>query len=363
MVKPVNKHKKPGAYLMTMKEFRVVQVGGGTGLFNALPALKQLQPWLREKNLLLRIAAVVSVADDGGSTGRLRDEFGQLPPGDLRRALIALSHDTGAARKLFEYRFEKGSGLSGHSMGNLLLTALTDIYGDEYLAIRQAGRLLRVQGRVIPVTTEDTRLIATLEDGTVVHGETNIDIPKHNKNLRISSLALNPEPNIFSEAKAALESADLVIIGPGDLYTSILPNLLVRGFSDSLTMAKRNGGAILYLPNTMTKAGETNKFSAQDFLRVIEEHLGKDLVTHVLMNTEQPAPELLKKYVAEGAEFVAPNIELTSEPAVEPKSVVSAANNLVVLGAPLISKQHFARHDPNRLAKAYKELIEKLISP
>lgn len=333
-----------------MKEFRVVQVGGGTGLFNALPALKQLQPLLKEKNLLLRVAAVVSVADDGGSTGRLRDEFGQLPPGDLRRALIALSHDTGAARKLFEYRFDKGSGLSGHSMGNLLLTALTDIYGDEYVAIRHAGRLLRVQGRVIPVTTEDTRLIATLEDGTIVHGETNIDIPKHNNSLRIKKLELKPKPSLFSEACAAIESANLIIIGPGDLYTSILPNLLVEGFSESVAAAKKKGGAVLYLPNTMTKAGETNNFSAKDFLAVIEEHLGQDSITHVLMNTEKPALDLLKSYAEEGADFVAPDI------------ADDAREDLVVVGAPLISKQHFARHDPNRLAKAYKEIIEKLIS-
>ncbi|MBR9702620.1 uridine diphosphate-N-acetylglucosamine-binding protein YvcK [Candidatus Woesearchaeota archaeon] len=329
-----------------MKEFRVVQVGGGTGLFNTLPALKQLQPWLREKDLRLRISAIVSVADDGGSTGRLRDEFGQLPPGDLRRALIALSQDTGAARKLFEYRFDKGSGLSGHSMGNLLLTALTDIYNDEYIAIRHAGRLLRVQGRVIPVTTEDTRLVATLEDGTVVRGETNIDIPKHDKTLLIKKLELDPEPTLFSEAETAIKSADMIVIGPGDLFTSLLPNILVKKFSQTVKVAREEGAAIVYISNTMTKAGETNNYSANKFLESIEEHIGKGVISHVLMNTEKPAPELLAKYEEEGADFVTPDIK---------------REDLEVIGIPLISTKHFARHDANRLHKAYEELVEKLI--
>lgn len=317
----------------------IVTVGGGTGGYVLLTALKHLQIKLKKEGVLLKITAVVSVADDGGSTGRLRDEFGVLPPGDLRRALVALSHDTGALRKLFEYRFSQGEGLKGHSLGNLMLTALHDMYGD-YGAIRHAGKILRVHGRIVPVTLAKTRLIAQLEDGQIIQGEHNIDLPQHDPNLRIEKIWLEPIASLSTQAKAAFRSADIIILGPGDLYTSIIPNVLTKGFVEEITRAKEEGASIGYVVNTMTKHGETTGFKAQDFVRVIEDHLGSNTLTHIICNTEKPPAQLAHEYEQEHAEFVEPNIS-------SPR----------IIKASLMSKTMYARHDPY----AFADIIEYII--
>jgi len=327
-----------------MHHFDIVSVGGGTGLFTTLRSLRKLQE-TGEPCLLgldLRLSAIVSVADDGGSTGRLRDEFGYLPPGDLRRALVALSHDTGSLRQLFNYRFQKGAGLAGHNVGNLLLTALTDIYGGEYEAIKHAGRILRVKGRVIPVTTDNARLVARLEDGKIIRGETNIDIPKHDGKLKIIEEWLDPKPKLFASAREALLAADMITIGPGDLYTSLLPNLLVEGFVETVIEARRRGAAVVLITNTMTKFGETNGYTARDFVDVIEAHVGKGILTHLICNTTRPTEEAMRGYRDEHAEFVEPDVN---------------DDDKIVIERALLSGGELARHDTTLLAGAYSEVI------
>jgi len=304
------------------KRPKIVVLGGGTGSYNVLRGLKAYP---------VDLTAVVSTMDSGGSTGRLRDEFGFLPPGDLRRCLVALSRDDGLLRTLFEYRFNKGQGLNGHSFGNLFLTVLRDLTGSDASAIREAAKLLHVRGQVLPVTITNCQLGAILENEQVVVGETNISVPKHDHHLRIKKLFIVPHASIFKEAEKAILEADKVVIGPGDLYTSLLPNIIVRGVKPALARSKAKK---IYVCNIMTKKGETTGFSAGDFLRELERYLGRGIIEAVVCNDRRPPAPLLRRYAAEGAEFV--------EPPRGDKRVRTAD----VLGG-----KDLARHDPEKLAK------------
>mgnify|MGYP001559404546 FL=1 len=240
---------------------KIVVIGGGTGVFTVLSGLKKY---------FSDLTAVVTMADDGGSAGILREEFGILPPGDIRRALIALSDsDNEILSKLFAYRFSEGRGLTGHSFGNLMLTALERITGDFNTAIAEASRILSVSGRVFPVTLTRTSLHAELEDGRVIMGETNIDVPSHDGNLKIRKVWLAPSADMNPAVGAAIREADAVIIGPGELYTSLVPNVLVRGLPEAL---KKSKAKKIYVTNLMTKFGETNHFKASDFLAAMENY-------------------------------------------------------------------------------------------
>src|SRR3990167_1058978 len=209
---------------------KVVVIGGGTGVFTVLSGLKEYE---------YELSAIVTMADDGGSTGILREEFGILPPGDIRRALVALStSDNKILSDLFNYRFKEGAGLRGHNFGNLLLTALERITGSFSSAIAEAGKILSVEGTVIPVTLEKSRLMAELENGKIIKGEMNIDIPSHDGHLKIKRVWLEPNANLNAEAKRALLEADAIVLGPGDLYTSLMPNLLIKGFREALRASK-----------------------------------------------------------------------------------------------------------------------------
>ena len=240
------------------KDKKIVVIGGGTGVFTMLTGLRRY---------FNNLTAVVTMADDGGSTGILREEFGILPPGDVRRSLVALARtDNEVLAHLFNYRFQEGSGLSGHSFGNLMLTALERITGSFDGAIKEASRILAVQGQVLPVTLKKGNLYAELEDGAIIKGETNIDIPKHDGNLKIKKVWLKPKVSANAEALEAIMKADAVIIGPGDLYTSIVPNLLVDGVVKALNKTKAKK---IYFVNLMTKFGETNGFKASDFVKTL----------------------------------------------------------------------------------------------
>jgi uncharacterized cofD-like protein len=269
--------------------------------------------------------------DSGGSTGRLRDEFGFLPPGDVRRCLAALSRDTGLLRALFEYRFTRGQGLDGHSFGNLFLTVLRDITGSDADAIREAGKILSVQGSVLPVTISNCQLGAILENGQVVVGEKNISVPKHNPKLRIKKLFPVPPVRIYKEAEQSILAADKIIIGPGDLYTSLLSNVIVGGVKSAIHKSKARK---IYVCNIMTKKGETSGYAAADHVRELEKYLGKGAITRIVCNDKVPAAALLRKYAAEGAEFVAP----------DPK-------DRRVVKADLLGGRDLARHDPDKLAR------------
>lgn len=308
----------------------VVVIGGGTGAFTVLSGLRKYP---------VRLSAVVSMADDGGSTGMLREEFGILPPGDVRRVLIAMSHsDDRMLADLFNYRFEEG-GLKGHSFGNIMLTALERITGNFEGAIEEASRMLGVEGQVFPVTLKNVRLCAKFENGKIVRGETNIDIPQDGGGEKISRVWLDPEARINTNACAALLSADMIVLGPGDLYTSVIPNLLVRGVREAI---KKSRAKKVYVANIMTKRGETDGFRAADFVATLERYLGKGMLHYVLVNTKRPSGERLRLYEQESAEFVDPN-NLPSRPT-------------PILGD-FLRRKGFVRHDPERLAQTIVSLL------
>lgn len=264
----------------------VVCIGGGTGTFVVLKGLKK-HP--------LKLSAIVSMSDSGGSNKRIRDEFGLLPTSDIRQCLVALSdenHGAGLLRKLFMYRFEKGDGISGMTFGNLFMAALTDILGSQQLAIRETGKVLRIHGTVIPVTLTKTNLVAMYEDGTMSKEEHVIDEPHHDGTLKITSLALDPHATPNEEAMTAIRKADCIILGPGDLFTSILPNILVDGIKDAIT---HSHAKIIYVMNLMTKYGQTLQFTAKDHLRQLERYLGP-CITHVLINTTPLPKQALNVY-------------------------------------------------------------------
>src|SRR3989344_297873 len=251
---------------MLKKRPHFVVMGGGTGTFTVLSALKAYD---------VQLSAIVSMADDGGSTGILRDQYGVLPPGDVRRALVALSEASVELRELFNYRFSSGD-FAGHSFGNLFLSTLEKIQGNFGSAVEEASRILNVKGNVIPVTLGNVRLYARLQDGTTLSGETNIDIPKRGRSRApIDTVWLRPKAKINPHAEKAIMDADVVVIGPGDIYTSIIPNLLVSGVPKALQQSKARK---VYVCNLMTKFGETQNFTAMNFLDAIERYLGKDIL-------------------------------------------------------------------------------------
>ncbi len=314
---------------------KIVVIGGGTGVFNILSALR---------NDFDDLTAIVTMADDGGSTGILREEFGMLPPGDIRRALVALSgSDNKMLAELFAYRFSEGAGLTGHNFGNLLITALHRLTGDFEKAIQEAGKILKIKGRVIPVTLQSAKLMAELEDGQLVQGETNIDIPNHDGHLRIKRVWLKPSSEINPSARQAILDADLIIIGPGDLYTSLIPNLLVGGVGDAL---KKTKGKVAYFVNVMTKFGETHGFSASDFVRNLHTHLDGDILDFIVLNNNKPSPKRLREYVRERAEFVEPDVEN-----------MKIGKKTMPLAVDLIRSRGYVRHDPEKVLRIVKMII------
>ena len=267
----------------------IVVIGGGSGIFNVLKGLKDYP---------VMITSIVTTFDNGGSTGILRDEFGTLPPGDIRRSLVALAPDTenSILRDLFSFRFPEKSSLRGHSFGNLLLQALTSISGNEVGAIKMASTILNIKHKILPISIDNAQLCAELDNKSIIKGETNIDIPKHDGSLRIKRLFLEPNAIIYREAYDAIVNADLVVIGPGDLYTSILPNTLVKGFSEAI---KKTDAKIVYVLNIMTKWGETNGFSASNFTKVLLSYIKRDKIDYVICNNSVIKPMLIKKYKKE----------------------------------------------------------------
>jgi len=313
---------------------KIVVIGGGTGVFTVLTGLK---PYFDN------LTAIVTMADDGGSTGILREEFGILPPGDIRRALIALSatNDKMLAQ-LFSYRFEQGLGLTGHSFGNLLITVLERITKNFEEAVNEAGKILSIKGRVIPVTLGTAKLVAELENGQKIIGETNIDIPKHDGNLKIKKAYLKPAVKINLNAQKAILEADAVIIGPGDLYTSIIPNLLVGGMKETL---KKTKAKIIYVSNVMTKFGETNDFKATDFIKTVSDYLGGGILDYAVVNNKKPSFKNIALYIKEKSDFVESDINLVK------------TKKVAVIKSDLLRAGKFIRHDPKKLGSLIKMLV------
>ena len=315
---------------------KIVVIGGGTGTFTVLTAL-------RNYSVPLHLTAIVTMADSGGSTGRLRDQYGVLPPGDIRRALVALSDASQTLRKLFNYRFETGD-LKDHSFGNIFLTALEKMTGNFGSAVKEAARVLNINGEVIPVTLDNINLCAELADGSIIRGETNIDIPKHDPSVQIKKVWLEPVARLNPEAKKAILAADMLIIGPGDLYTSLIPNLLVKGVTATI---RKSRAEKVYVCNLMTKFGETHGFKAQNFINVVEKYLGHDVLDYIVFNSKKPSVAVLERYRKESAYFVdIAGLDLQSK---RPQVVL----------ADLIESGQFIRHDHRKkLAKTLLSLIK-----
>src|SRR3989344_5030078 len=265
---------------------KVVTIGGGGGRYVVLCGVRGFR---------VDITAVVSMFDSGSSSGILRDEFGVLPPGDVRRCLLALSDGKRAEilRELFNYRFNGGTGLSGHSFGNLFLVALSGIYGSDIEAIRKASELLDLKGKVLPVSLDKCDLHAILENGEEIIGETNIDIPKHDGSTKIQRVFLEPSATLFEEADRALREADLIIIGPGDPYTSVIPNLIVGGMKEALRDSK---GKKIVVTNLMSKWGETHGFAASDMARELLTYSGLEKFDIAICNSAPMDPALVAAY-------------------------------------------------------------------
>lgn len=310
-------------------------IGGGTGLSTLLRGIKE-----HTSNL----TAIVTVADDGGSSGRLRKGMGVLPPGDIRNCLVALADSEPLMARLFQYRFPEGdpTGLGGHTFGNLFIATMSAITGDFEEAVKESSRVLAVRGRVLPSTLEDVELVAECEGGALVEGESSIS----KCGAPIKRVFLRPEdPEALPEAVEAICHADAVLLGPGSLFTSVMPNLLVGGITDAI---RRSGAPKAYVCNVMTQPGETDGFTAADHVRAILEHVGPGVVECVIVNTGEVHPRLAERYRQEGAYPVAAN----------PKEI--EAFGVSVAGGDLISDTHYARHDPERLALAIVKLLTEV---
>jgi uncharacterized cofD-like protein len=295
---------------------RVVAIGGGTGLstilrgfrhFVASPQGSTTVPGQTAAEcdpcLISDLAAVVTVTDDGGSSGRLRKDFNILPPGDLRNCMVALSEDEGLISRLFRHRFQAGEGLQGHSFGNLFVAALTEMTGDFAQAIRLSSQVLATRGQIYPATTTDVTLFAEMDDGSIVHGETNISATKQ----RIVKLMIEPEKvDPLPETLEAISRADVITLGPGSLYTSLITNLLVQGIPEALAEAR---GVRIYISNLMTQANESLNLTASQHIEKIYEHARGPIFDYAIVNTALVSEELRKRYASEGAIAIEPDVE------------------------------------------------------
>jgi uncharacterized cofD-like protein len=286
---------------------RVVAIGGGTGLSTLLRGLRKHVTIPGHPaalpGLISDLAAVVTVTDDGGSSGRLRKGFNMLPPGDLRNCMVALSDEEDLLAQLFAHRFRGGEALKGHSFGNLFVAALTEITGDFGQAIELASKILATKGRIYPVTTANATLVARMDDGTMVRGETNITA----SSLRIAELMLDPpRAAALPETLDAISRADLITVGPGSLYTSLITNLLVEDVPEALARAR---GVRVYIANLMTEANESLGLSASEHIERIYDHTGAPIFDFALVNTAPFSAETLARYAVEGAEPILPDTE------------------------------------------------------
>jgi uncharacterized cofD-like protein len=289
---------------ISVRSFRIVALGGGTGLSTLLRGLKEhvvrrTDEHASAERPIADLAAIVTVTDDGGSSGRLRRENRMLPPGDIRNCMVALSKDEALLGRLFQYRFHAGRGLVGHNFGNLFLAALTHVTGDFTEAIRVSSKVLAIRGRIFPSTLSNVHLVATLENGRTVHGETRITASRSPiKKLSLSPRRVRPLP----KAVEAIRQADLILLGPGSLYTSILPNLLIPEIANAIAKSK---APRVYIANLMTQPGETAGYALADHLRAIQKHVPHWVIDWVVANRQPVSPEVAKRYRADGAEPVA----------------------------------------------------------
>ena len=318
----------------------IVVIGGGTGSFVLLSGLKQFP---------VNLTAIVPVTDDGGSTGRLRDEFGFLPVGDIRQCLAALASENGLLRQMLLYRFDKGKGLEGHNLGNLILTALEDLVGSEPEAVIQAAKIFRLKGVVYPISKNLVKLAAQYSTGKKIISEHQIEEYRLKSNETITKMYTVPEATINPEASKAIKKADLIVLAPGDLYNSIIANLVIKGTKAAI---KKSKAKLVYVVNLMTLKSQTHDFKASDHVKEIEKYAGES-VNHVIIN-KQPIPENIIKVYQGFNEFPV-------------KDDLSKSKSVIRI--PLLAKTTYTkpksdqlkrsllRHDPEKLAKAIINLV------
>jgi uncharacterized cofD-like protein len=324
---------------------RVVAIGGGTGLSTLLRGLKRyvsaplpahdaLAPGAGDSSALIEeLTAVVTVTDDGGSSGRLRQELNILPPGDIRNCLVALSEDEALLSRVFRYRFASGEGLVGHSFGNLFLAALTDLTGDFAEAVKLSSAILATRGRIFPATAANVRLVAQMDDGSVVHGETKITA----STKRIAQLQLAPpDARPLPQTLEAIAEADLITIGPGSLFTSLATNLLVHGIPEAIS---KSAAVKVFICNLMTQANESLDLTASDHLRVLRQYAGCELFDYALVNNASLSDELKVKYALEGA-----------APIVDDREQIETSGVKVIEGN-YLEEGNVARHAGDRIAR------------
>ena len=306
---------------------RIVAVGGGTGLSMLLSGAK---------NITNNLTAIVSVGDDGGSSGRLREEMGILPPGDIRHCITALADDEDLVNKLFKYRFTNGEGLEGHSFGNLFLTALYDITGDMVSAVRASSRVLSIRGRVLPATLDDMKLVAEMEDGRIIHGESTIP-EAHGKIKRLFTEPANCKalPDVIQ----AIRDAELIILGPGSLYTSVIPNLLVKEISEEIIKSKAKK---IYVCNIMTQPGETDNYTVSDHFKALIQHAGSHKIVDAVLVNDYLPDNLAGKYQEAGSYPVKLDV-----PEVKKLGIKIFAKKLIQ-----DSREGLVRHSSTRVARA-----------
>jgi len=320
---------------------RVVAIGGGTGLSSVLEGLKHYARPTGPATPVLDITAIVTVTDDGGSSGRLRREFDVLPPGDIRNCMVALSEDSALLSRLFQYRFHSGRGLKGHSFGNLFLMALTQILGDFPDAVKASSDVLNIAGRIYPSTTANVSLEATLRNGAILVGETHISRSHH----RIQSIRLRPrKASPLPAALTAIAEADLITLGPGSLFTSIVPNLLVHGIAAAI----RSSPALKsYFVNLMWQPGETDEFRASDHVRALHRHAGGKFLDYAVVNVRSITSALKKRYAKQAALPVENDIDTLMK------------MGLKVVAGNLASHTDKIRHDPVKTAAMVVRLAQE----
>lgn len=311
----------------------IAVIGGGTGLSVLLRGIKSVTS---------NITAIVTVADDGGSSGRLRQDLGIIPPGDLRNCLVALADTEPLMEKLFQHRFGGAGGLAGHNFGNLFIAAMTEVLGDVELALKESSKVLAVRGQVLPSSTETIRLVAEMTDGSLVEGES--QIPLAGKTIkRVFTRPANAPP--VASALEAIREADACILGPGSLYTSVLPNLLVGGVADAL---RESQAVKIYICNVMTQPGETDGYTASQHVKAIIDHVGPGVIDYVVVNVQDVAPALQEVYARQGAYPVLADLDALD------------ALGVKVLKANLISETNLVRHDPVKLSRTIMAMVYKL---
>ncbi len=318
---------------------KVVVIGGGTGLSVLLRGLKEFTS---------NITAIVTVADDGGGSGVLREDLGMLPPGDIRSCLLALANTEPTMEKLLQYRFEEGR-LEGQNFGNLFIAAMNEIYGSFEMAIKDTSNVLAVTGKVLPMTLENVTLIAELENGEIVKGESEIPLKNQEYSSKINRMYMEPAFSYpLIEAVEAIEEADLIVLGPGSLYTSIIPNLLVNNMVDKI---HQSDGTVVYISNVMTQPGETDDYTVLDHVEAILKHSREDFIDYVIVNTEKIPEETLKKYAVDGSKPVVLGKE--DEEILNNKNIELIKENLVDI------KKDYIRHDSIQLSQLLVNIRKK----